>query len=255
MLDATAWPLARHRHSSGGDRLMNTMRAARAHRREGPEQPARETAPRPGPGGTVIAVRAASTTLREPARNATRTDSLDGSGRERTPVIPTYEVSGAAAGATAPALAAKVTATASARDGEFVADLAAQNAIGHTDSRFEDHVADVDVVRDTAGGDTHTRPWGLLPPRRRPCRYRRAARPRRGPGPCCTRGVLRRRAGPRRTRLRPDPRRVQGAREGAPAWQGRHPCRGRIANRSPGRPGPVPVPARSADTAASSGPL
>ncbi|MFJ8028646.1 hypothetical protein [Streptomyces sp. NPDC096311] len=143
---------------------MNTMRAARAHRRQGPEQPAHESAPRPGPGGTVIVVRATSTTTREPARNATRADSLDGSGRERTPVIPAHEVSGAAAGATAPARAAKLTATASARDGEFVADLAAQNAIGHTESRFEDHVADVDVVRDTAGGDTHTRPWGLPPP-------------------------------------------------------------------------------------------
>ncbi|SOE32706.1 hypothetical protein [Streptomyces sp. OK228] len=30
------------------------------------------------------------------------------------------------------------------------------------DRRFE--VAEVDVVRDTAGGDTHTRPWGPLHP-------------------------------------------------------------------------------------------
>lgn len=84
------------------------------------------------------------------------------------------------------------------------------------DHRFE--VAEVDVVRDTAGGDTRTRPWGPLHPGGALCRYRRAAR------------------------------------EGAPAWQGRHPCRGRIANRGPGRPGPVRVQARSADTAASSGP-
>ncbi len=71
------------------------------------------------------------------------------------------------------------------------------------DSRFE--VAEVDVVRDTAGGDTHTRPWGLHPggalagtAARRPRRSTRVARPV-------------------------------------------DPCRGRIANRSPGRPGPVRV--------------
>ncbi|WP_328760282.1 alcohol dehydrogenase catalytic domain-containing protein [Streptomyces sp. NBC_00271] len=91
---------------------MNTMRAVRAHRRGGPEQLVHETAPRPGPGDTAVAVRAASITTGELAWDATWTDSSDGSGRERTPVIPAHEVSGVVAehgaGATAPALGTKV---------------------------------------------------------------------------------------------------------------------------------------------------
>ncbi|MFD8218062.1 NADP-dependent oxidoreductase [Streptomyces sp. NPDC059697] len=229
---------------------MNTMRAVRAHRRGGPEQLVHETAPRPGPGDTAVAVRAASITTGELAWDATWTDSSDGSGRERTPVIPAHELSGVVAehgaGATAPALGAKVygltpflrdgaaaeyvgapagtlvaqparldqrstaavplaalttwqelvdhahlepgqhvlvhsgagscavqlaaalgakvTATASARDTEFVAGLGAQNVIDYAGSRFEDHVADADVVFDTVGGDTQTRSRSLLRP-------------------------------------------------------------------------------------------
>ncbi|MFD4950991.1 NADP-dependent oxidoreductase [Streptomyces sp. NPDC058451] len=234
---------------------MDTMRAVRAHRRGGPEQLVYETAPRPqpGPGDVVVAVRAASITAGELAWDATWTDSFDGSGRERTPVIPAHEVSGVVvehgAGVTAPALGAevyglipflrdgaaaeyvavpagilaakpagldhrsaaavplpaltawqglvgqahlesgqhvlvhggaggvgsfavqiaaalgaRVTATASARDTEFVAGLGAQNVIDYAGGRFDDHVADVDVVFDTVGGDTQTRSWTVLRP-------------------------------------------------------------------------------------------
>ncbi|MFD4970930.1 NADP-dependent oxidoreductase [Streptomyces sp. NPDC058424] len=234
---------------------MATMRAVRAHRRGGPEQLVYEPAPRPrpGPGDVVVAVRAASITAGELSWDATWTDSFDGSGRERTPVIPAHEVSGVVAehgaGVTAPALGAevyglipflrdgaaaeyvavpagilaakpagldhrsaaavplpaltawqglvgqahlesgqhvlvhggaggvgsfavqiaaalgaRVTATASARDTEFVAGLGARNVIDYAGGRFDDHVADVDVVFDTVGGDTQTRSWNVLRP-------------------------------------------------------------------------------------------
>ncbi|MGW3510097.1 NADP-dependent oxidoreductase [Streptomyces sp. NPDC000994] len=221
---------------------MATMRAVRAHRRGGPEQLVYEAAPRPrpGPGDVVVAVRAASITAGELAWDATWTDSFDGSGRERTPVIPAHEVSGVVvehgAGVTAPALGAevyglipflrdgaaaeyvavpagilaakpagldhrsaaavplpaltawqglvgqahlesgqhvlvhggaggvgsfavriaaalgaRVTATAPARDTEFVAGLGARNVIDYAGGRFDDHVADVDVVFGTVG--------------------------------------------------------------------------------------------------------
>jgi NADPH:quinone reductase-like Zn-dependent oxidoreductase len=234
---------------------MSTMHAVRAHRRGGPEQLVYETAPRPepGPGDVVVAVRAASITKGELAWDATWTDSFDGSGRDRTPVIPAHEVSGVVvehgAGVTAPALGAevyglipflrdgaaaeyvgvpagilaakpaqldhqsaaavplaaltawqglvdhahlgadqhvlvhggaggvgsfavqiaaalgaRVTATALARDAEFVEALGAQNVIDYTGGRFEDQVADVDVVFDPVGGDTQARSWTVLRP-------------------------------------------------------------------------------------------
>ncbi|WP_406177131.1 hypothetical protein [Streptomyces sp. NBC_00996] len=42
--------------------------------------------------------------------------------------------------------------------------LGARNAIDYAGNRFEDHVADVDVVFHTVGGDTQTRPWSRLRP-------------------------------------------------------------------------------------------
>jgi NADPH:quinone reductase-like Zn-dependent oxidoreductase len=59
-----------------------------------------ETAPRPEPaaGEVLVAVRAASITSGELDWDATWTDSFDGSGRDRTPVIPSHEVSGVVAG-------------------------------------------------------------------------------------------------------------------------------------------------------------
>ncbi|MGX1549481.1 NADP-dependent oxidoreductase [Streptomyces adustus] len=234
---------------------MDTMRAVRGHRRGGPEQLVHETAPRPepGPGDVVVAVRAASITTGELAWDATWTDSFDGSGRDRTPIVPAHEVSGVVvelgAGVTAPAvgaevyglipflrdgaaaeyvavpagvlaakpdgldhrraaavplaaltawqglvdqahlepgqhvlvhggaggvgsfavqiaaaLGATVTATASARDTGFVADLGARHVIDYAAGRFDDQVADVDVVFDTVGGATQTRSWGVLRP-------------------------------------------------------------------------------------------
>ncbi|MCF3962504.1 NADP-dependent oxidoreductase [Streptomyces fuscigenes] len=78
---------------------METMRAVRAHERGGPEKLRPETArrPEPGPGEILVAVVAASVTAGELTWPASWTDSADGSGRDRTPVIPSHEVSGTVA--------------------------------------------------------------------------------------------------------------------------------------------------------------
>jgi NADPH:quinone reductase-like Zn-dependent oxidoreductase len=234
---------------------MTTMRAVRAHHRGGPEQLVYETAPRPRPpdGDVLVAVHAASVTSGELAWDATWTDSFDGSGADRTPVVPSHEVSGvvselgpavtdlgvgdevygltpftrdgaaaeyvavparvlaakpagldhvqAAAvpmaaltawqalvgrAALAPgqhvlihgggggvgslavqiaaALGARVTATASEQDREFVAGLGADQVLDYAGDRFEDHVRDADVVLDTVGGETQYRSWAALRP-------------------------------------------------------------------------------------------
>jgi NADPH:quinone reductase-like Zn-dependent oxidoreductase len=57
-----------------------------------------------------------------------------------------------------------VTATASARDIDFVASLGAEQVIDFRASRFEDAVQDVDVVFDTVGGETLERSWNILKP-------------------------------------------------------------------------------------------
>ncbi|MFE2580459.1 NADP-dependent oxidoreductase [Streptomyces sp. NPDC059378] len=234
---------------------MTTMRAVRAHKRGGPEQLVCESAPRPEPdaGEVLVAVHAASITSGELDWDATWTDSFDGTGSDRTPVVPSHEVSGVVAGlgpgvtglaagdevyglipftrdgaaaeyVTVPAdalaakpsrldhasaaavplagltawqalaghgslakgqhvlvhgaaggvgsfavqiaaaLGARVTATASARDREFVTGLGAGLVVDYKNERFEDHVGDVDVVLDTVGGDTLTRSWATLRP-------------------------------------------------------------------------------------------
>jgi NADPH:quinone reductase-like Zn-dependent oxidoreductase len=56
---------------------------------------------------------------------------------------------------------ARVTATASARDAEFVAGLGADEVLDYT-RRFEDHVHDVDVVVDLVGGEVMARSWPVL---------------------------------------------------------------------------------------------
>lgn len=78
---------------------MTEMNAIRAHRRGGPEQLVHEKAPRPHPGPEeiLVAVRAASVTAGELGWDATWTDSFDGSGRDRTPTIPSHEFSGVVA--------------------------------------------------------------------------------------------------------------------------------------------------------------
>jgi NADPH:quinone reductase-like Zn-dependent oxidoreductase len=58
-------------------------------------------------------------------------------------------------------LGANVTATASAADADFVTGLGASSVIDYT-SRFEEQVADVDVVFDTVGRDTLARSWQVL---------------------------------------------------------------------------------------------
>jgi NADPH:quinone reductase-like Zn-dependent oxidoreductase len=56
---------------------------------------------------------------------------------------------------------ARVTATVSARNREFVAGLGASDVLDYT-GRFEDHVRDVDVIIDPVGGDTMARSWPVL---------------------------------------------------------------------------------------------
>lgn len=58
---------------------------------------------------------------------------------------------------------ARVSATASAADADFVTGLGANAVIDYND-RFEDSVADVDVVIDTAGGDALARSLRVLRP-------------------------------------------------------------------------------------------
>ncbi|MGW4675228.1 NADP-dependent oxidoreductase [Streptomyces sp. NPDC004324] len=78
---------------------MDTMNAVRAHRRGGPEVLVHEVAPRPVPaaGEVLVEVRSASVTRGELDWDATWTDSFDGSGAPRLPVVPSKEVSGVVA--------------------------------------------------------------------------------------------------------------------------------------------------------------
>lgn len=80
--------------------MTSTMNAVRAHHRGGPETLLYETAPRPEPraGELLLAVRSASITTGELDWDATWTDSFDGSGHDRLPVIPSHEVSGVVVG-------------------------------------------------------------------------------------------------------------------------------------------------------------
>ncbi|MFE7773830.1 NADP-dependent oxidoreductase [Streptomyces sp. NPDC057445] len=235
--------------------MTTTMRAVRAHRRGGPEQFVYESAPRPepGPGEVLVAVRAASITAGELDWDATWTDSFDGTGQDRTPTVPSHELSGVVAqvgtgvtdlatgdevyglipftrdGAAAEyvsvpanllaskpgvldhdstaavplaaltawqalvdhaalqpgqhvlvhggaggvgtfavqiavALGGRVTATASARDQDFVTGLGAERVVDYRSERFEDLVRDADVVLDLVGGETLDRSWATLRP-------------------------------------------------------------------------------------------
>jgi NADPH:quinone reductase-like Zn-dependent oxidoreductase len=234
---------------------METMRAVRAHRRGGPEQLVYEVVPRPepAPGEVLVAVHAASITSDELTWDATWTDSPEPGGRDRTPIIPSHEMSGVVAAlgpgvietgvgdevyglipfvrdgaaaeyVTVPAdilaakpatmdhdaaaavplaaltvwqalvdhaslragqhvlihgaaggvgsfavqiaasLGARVTATARARDRDFVTKLGAHEVVDYVNERFEDHVDGVDVVLDLVGGETQARSWSVLRP-------------------------------------------------------------------------------------------
>jgi NADPH:quinone reductase-like Zn-dependent oxidoreductase len=78
---------------------MKTMKAVRAHHRGGPEQLVFEVAPRPEParGEVLVAVHAASITPDELTWEETWTDRSGPGGRDRTPIIPSHEMSGVVA--------------------------------------------------------------------------------------------------------------------------------------------------------------
>ena len=59
---------------------------------------------------------------------------------------------------------AHAIATTSGRTTEFVRQLGADEVIGYTTSRFEDHVENVEMVFDAVGGDTLDRSWAVLNP-------------------------------------------------------------------------------------------
>jgi len=59
---------------------------------------------------------------------------------------------------------ARVIATASTRNLDFVSGLGADEVIDYRAQRFENLIRDVDVIFDTVGGDTLARSWGLLRP-------------------------------------------------------------------------------------------
>src|SRR5437899_9559242 len=62
----------------------------------------------------------------------------------------------------AKARGAKVIATASTRNQDFLKELGADVAIDYTKQKFEDIVKDVDVVLDTVGEDTLARSYGVV---------------------------------------------------------------------------------------------
>jgi NADPH:quinone reductase-like Zn-dependent oxidoreductase len=80
-------------HERGTDSMQSTMMALRAHARGGPEQLVYEQAPVPeaGPGEALVEVHAAAITFAELTWDQTWM-TLDG--RDRTPTIPSHEVSG-----------------------------------------------------------------------------------------------------------------------------------------------------------------
>jgi len=59
---------------------------------------------------------------------------------------------------------ARVVATASAHNLDFVRGLGAEQVIDYRANRFEDAPADFDVVFDTVGGETLVRSWSVLKP-------------------------------------------------------------------------------------------
>jgi NADPH:quinone reductase-like Zn-dependent oxidoreductase len=61
-------------------------------------------------------------------------------------------------------LGARVTATAGARDRDFVTNLGADEVVDYANERFEEHVDGVDVVLDMVGGQTQARSWSVLRP-------------------------------------------------------------------------------------------
>ena len=82
----------------------------------------------------------------------------------------------------ASAQGARVTTTALPQDRDFVTRLGADRVVDYSTGRFEDQVADVDVVFDAVGGETQARSWAVLhsyctrtAPERHPRRHRATA--------------------------------------------------------------------------------
>jgi NADPH:quinone reductase-like Zn-dependent oxidoreductase len=125
---------------------VRTMRAMRASNSDPASLTSqRVPVPDPGPGELLVEVRATAVTAGELTWP------------ESWPAIPCHDLSGVVA-----ALAgARVTATASARDLDFVAGLGASDVLDYS-GRFEEHVHDVDVVIDPVGGATTARSWPVL---------------------------------------------------------------------------------------------
>ncbi|HUC42225.1 MAG TPA: NADP-dependent oxidoreductase [Candidatus Micrarchaeaceae archaeon] len=59
---------------------------------------------------------------------------------------------------------ARVTATARAKDAEFLRELGAERVIDYTSERFYEIVSEQDIVLDTIGGETQERSWKVLRP-------------------------------------------------------------------------------------------
>ena len=59
-------------------------------------------------------------------------------------------------------LGATVTATASAKNREFLLSLGADQAIDYTSQRFEEVLTNIDLVLDTVGGETLARSIGIV---------------------------------------------------------------------------------------------
>jgi NADPH:quinone reductase-like Zn-dependent oxidoreductase len=57
-----------------------------------------------------------------------------------------------------------VIGTASARNGDFLAEIGVDQFVDYQTDRFEDVITDVDVVLDTVSGDVQERSWSVLKP-------------------------------------------------------------------------------------------
>ena len=91
---------------------------------------------------------------------------------------------------------AHVTATSSARDIDLVRGLGADEVIDYRTQRFEEVVADQDLVFDTVGGETWERSWDVLRPGGRLVSIAVPRPPEREAGRRPTRHLVRRRAQP-----------------------------------------------------------
>ncbi len=144
---------------------MGTMMALRAHARGGPGQLVYEQAPAPsaGPGEVLVAVHAAAITFAELTWDLEWTTR---DGADRTPVIPSHEMSGTVAGlgdgVAGLILGGQVTATGRSTDAGLVRDLGAERFISAGAGSPGPAAGGFDVVIDTVGGAVLDGSYGLL---------------------------------------------------------------------------------------------